>query len=61
MIEVRDGVNELELIVVLEKLKEQGVQWATVRTGNGCVWVSRGRIEEYYIFSKGRLVDIQID
>ena len=65
MIEVRPGVNEFELIVVLDKLKERGTEWATICPGNDCVWVSSGSasipINEYFIFSQGRLVDIQID
>lgn len=65
MIDVRPGINELELIVVLDKLKERGTKWATVMPGNDCVWVASGSsacpINEYFIFSKGRLVDIQID
>jgi hypothetical protein len=65
MIEVRPGVNELELMVVLDHLQKRGTQWATVMPGNDCVWVSSGSasvpINEYYIFSKGLLVDIQID
>jgi hypothetical protein len=65
MIEVRSGVNEFELIVVLDQLKQQGKVWATVQPGNDCVWVSSGSsscpINEYYIFKAGRLVDVQID
>lgn len=65
MIEVRPGVNEFELIIVLDKLKEQRIEHATVRPGNDCVWVSWGSssvpMNAYYIFREGRLVDIQID
>lgn len=65
MIDVKPGVNELELIVVLDKLEKQGVKSATIMPGNDCVWVARGSssrpLNEYYIFSKGLLVDIQID
>ena len=65
MIEVRPGVNEFELIVVLDKLKQQNIDYATVRPGNDCVWVSWGSAQvpmnAYYIFNQGRLVDIQID
>jgi hypothetical protein len=65
MIDVRPGVNELELLVVLDRLKQDQVHWATVQPGNDCVWVARGSasvpINEYYIFRQGRLVDIQID
>ena len=65
MIDVRPGVNELELIVVMDQLEKQGVKYATIMPGNDCVWVARGSssrpINEYYIFNQGRLVDIQID
>jgi hypothetical protein len=65
MITVSPGVNEFELIVVLDKLKERGTEWATIMPGNDCVWVSSGSasipINEYFIFRQGRLVDIQID
>ena len=61
MIEVRPGVNVLEAIVVIDKLQKQGVTHAVLRPGNDCVWASHGRIDEYYIFRNGQLVDIQID
>lgn len=61
MITVSPGVNEFELIIVMDKLKEMGVEWAQIRPGNKCVWVSHGYIESYYIFNQGKLVDIQID
>ncbi len=65
MIEVRGNVNELELIVVLEELKKRGTEWATIRPGNNCIWVSTGSasipINEYFIFHGGKLVDVQID
>jgi len=61
MIEIRSGVNEFEAIVVMEKLMNKGVTSATLNPGNDCVWAQYGMINEYYIFSKGLLVDIQID
>jgi len=65
MIDVRPGINEFELIVVLDKLKERGTQYATVMPGNDCVWVASGSssvpINEYFIFRDGLLVDVQID
>ncbi len=65
MIDVLPGCNELELIVVLDHLNSRGVQWATVRPGNDCIWVSSGSssvpINEYFIFRGGKVVDIQID
>ena len=65
MIEVRPGVNELELIVVLDQLKARGTEYATVMPGNDCVWVASGSasvpINEYFIFNQGKLVDVQVD
>ena len=61
-IEVRSAdINEFELIVVMDSLQKEGVKHATIRKGNGCVWVARGPVNEYYRFSGGRLVDIQVD
>lgn len=56
-----DQISVNELWIVRERLRQQGVTVASIRPGNGCVWVSRGLVEEYYIFRDGRLVDIQVD
>ena len=65
MIRVSPGINEFELIVVMDMLKERGTEWAEIRPGNDCVWVSTGSasipINEYFIFRQGKVVDIQID
>lgn len=66
MISIRDeGINELELLVVMDHLERRGVRYANVYQGNGCIWVATGSasqpINEYFIFKDGRLVDIQID
>lgn len=61
MITIDPTLNELEVMVVAEKLKEKGVEHYTLRPGNGCIWAYYGYISEYYIFSKGHLIDIQID
>lgn len=65
MIDVAPGINEFELIVVLDRLQARGTKWAQVQPGNGCVWVSSGSsscpLNEYFIFKSGSLVDIQID
>lgn len=66
MIKVHDHtLNELELIQVLDKLTQRGVQYADIYRGNDCIWVARGSsscpINEYYIFNNGQLFDIQID
>ena len=58
-------INEFELIVVMDKLTSRGTKWAKIMPGNDCVWVSSGSasvpLNEYFIFSKGHLVDVQID
>ena len=66
MIRVVDkDINELELLVVLDHLKNRGTDWASIYKGNGCIWVASGSssrpINEYFIFKQGHLVDIQID
>jgi hypothetical protein len=64
-IQDKEHLNELELIVVLDYLQKRGTEWATIMRGNDCIWVASGSssvpINEYFIFNKGRLVDIQID
>ena len=61
MIRIDPTLNELEVMIVAEKLKERGVESYTLLPGNNCIWAYYGYINEYYIFSKGLLVDIQID
>jgi hypothetical protein len=54
-------LNPLEVIVVAEALAKKNVTYYTLAPGNDCIWASYGFINEYYIFSKGQLVDVQID
>jgi hypothetical protein len=61
MIRIDPNLNELEVLVVAEHLKNKGVESYTLLPGNRCIWATYGLINEYYIFSKGLLVDIQID
>lgn len=62
MITVRsDDINELELLVVMEDLQKNGVDTASIYKGNGCIWVSRGLVNQYYIFRDGVHVDTQVD
>jgi hypothetical protein len=60
-----EKINEFELIVVLDRLKEQGKEWATIQPGNRCIWVSSGSsscpLNQYFIFREGKLVDVQVD
>lgn len=65
MIRIHHEVNELELIQVMDYLEQRGTQYADIYKGNDCIWVASGSancpINEYFIFNRGRLVDIQID
>ena len=61
MIQINPKLNPLEVMVVAERLKKQGVEHYTLTEGNGCIWAYYGVINEYYIFRDGYLVDIQID
>jgi len=54
-------MNEFEMILVQDDLARQGIKDFTMRPGNGCVWVSYGRVNCYYIFRDGRIVDVQVD
>ena len=61
MVRIDPTLNELEVIIVADKLKSKGVEHYTLAKGNGCIWAYYGVINEYYIFREGKLVDIQID
>jgi hypothetical protein len=60
-IDVHPDVNSFEALIVLDDLRKRKVECATLRPGHKCVWVSYNRIEAYYIFNNGQLVDVQID
>ena len=61
MIRIDPGLNEFEVMLVAEKLKESGIESYTLTKGHGCIWAYYGVINEYYIFRDGYLVDVQID
>ena len=61
MITINPTLNPLEVLVVAEKMKERGVESYSLLPGNNCIWSHYGYINEYWIFDKGRLVDVQID
>jgi len=58
---INPKLNPLEVIIVCEELKKKGITHYTLTEGNNCIWAYYGRINEYYIFRDGRLVDVQID
>jgi hypothetical protein len=61
MIRIDPTLNELEVLVVAEELKKLGVSSYDLLKGNECIWASYDRINSYYIFREGSLVDVQID
>ena len=54
-------INEFQLLKVMEVLDQRGTQYADIYKGNDCVWVTTGRISEYFIFRNDQLVDIIVD
>ena len=54
-------LNPLEVIMVCEHYAQRGIKNYNLIPGNDCIWAYYGRINEYFIFRDGRLVDIQID
>ena len=54
-------MNEFEVIQVVEDLRQRGISQYQMRSGNGCIWVNYGVVNQYYIFRDGKIVDIQID
>jgi hypothetical protein len=61
MIRIDPSLNEFEVLVVAEKMKDRNIQSYSLIPGNECIWAYYGQINEYFIFRDGRLVDIQID
>jgi hypothetical protein len=61
VVTIHPNLNEFEVLVVADHLKDKGVESYRLTKGNDCVWASYGVINEYYIFKDGYLVDIQID
>ena len=61
MIRIDPTLNEFEVLVVAEHLEKKGVKSYSLLPGNRCIWATYGVINEYYIFAKGQLVDIQTD
>ncbi len=54
-------MNEFEVMLVQEDLRQKGIEHYTMRPGNECIWVTYGLVDCYYIFREGRIVDIQVD
>lgn len=54
-------MNVLEKSIVEKILADEGVRNYSLRQGNNCIWATYGYINEYFIFSNGKLVDRQVD
>jgi hypothetical protein len=65
MVRIDSRLNPLEVMLVAEHYELRGIEHYELLPGNGCIWASRGSssrpINEYFIFSQGKLVDVQID
>jgi hypothetical protein len=61
MNKIDPSLNPLEVIVVAEALAKKNITHYSLLPGNDCVWASYNSINEYYIFAKGLLVDVQVD
>ena len=59
--EAENAMNEFELMLVHEDMLKRGITDYTVQPGNNCLWVSYQRVNAYYIFQDGVVVDIQYD
>jgi hypothetical protein len=54
-------VNSFDRILVVDDLARQGITNYTMRPGNGCVWVSYGLVNCYYVIRDGQIVEVQFD
>ncbi len=65
MIDIRDDIDSLKLIQVIEYLERRGTRTAQIRQGNDWVWVSSGSstypINEYFTFKNGQLSTVYVD
>lgn len=53
---------EQDLKVVQNHLEnEQGIKYYATSPGNGCVWVTYGRISAYYVVQQGKVVNVIYD
>ena len=62
-ITIKPTLNPLEVILVEEYMTRvfPNVKYYTMTEGNDCVWVYYGQMNLYFIFSDGKVVDVQID
>jgi hypothetical protein len=60
-IKMQQEVNSFDRVLVVDDLVKQGIENYTMRPGNGCVWVTYGRVNCYYIIREGRIAEVQFD
>lgn len=60
-----ETLNAIEVIQVRDWMDKNNPNiHYTVRSGNGCVWVSWGSttpINLYFVFREGKIFDVQVD
>lgn len=54
-------LNEFEVILVHEDMRQRGIVNYSMQPGNDCIWVSYGLVNAYYIFCNSQIHDVQID
>jgi hypothetical protein len=54
-------LNEFEVILVHEDMRQRGIVNYDMRPGNNCIWVNYGLVNCYYIFRNGQIADVQYD
>jgi hypothetical protein len=54
-------MNEFELMLVHEDMRQRGITNYSTQPGNDCIWVSYGLVNCYYIFSNGKIAEVQFD
>ena len=60
-IKMQQEVNSFDRMLVVHDLIRQGITNYHIQTGNGCVWVTYGRVNCYYIIRDGRIAEVQFD
>lgn len=54
-------LNEFEVILVHDDLRQKGITNYSMQPGNDCIWVTYGLVDCYYIFRNGQIADVQYD
>jgi len=56
-----DQLNEFQLLQIMGDMESRGIKSYDVRPGNNCIWVSYSKVDCYYLFRDGRIVDVQFE